>query len=123
MHLESALCPLFHNYSPTMNDVEVLTLAVLVMVLMHAVMREVLSSTSGSKSDWISAISHIVVVHDDLVQHKVRTISVQVEAIVREMKDRNIITKLKLASKWKFSQEEAHMFARRLNKCVKDNLM
>jgi len=106
-----------------MNDVEVLTLAVLVMVLMHAVMREVLSSTSGSKSDWISAISHIVVVHDDLVQHKVRTISVQVEAIVREMKDRNIITKLKLASKWKFSQEEAHMFARRLNKCVKDNLM
>jgi len=90
---------------------------------MHAVVREVLSSTHSSKSDWISAISHVVVVHDDLVQDKVRTISAQVEGIVREIKDRNIITKLKLASKWKFSREEADMFAGKLNNCVEDNLM
>jgi hypothetical protein len=90
---------------------------------MRGVAREVLSSTSSSQSDWISAISHIIVIHDDLVQHKVRTISAQVEAIVREIKDRNIISKLKLASRWRFSHDEAYMFGEKLNKCVEDNLM
>ena len=61
-------------------------------------------------------------VHETLVQDKVCTISAQVEAIVGEIKDRNIISK-KLARKWKFSEDEAAMFARKLNKCVQDNLM
>jgi hypothetical protein len=93
------------------------------MVLMHGVVQEVLSSTRNRLSDWISAISQIIVVHDGLVQGKVHTITTQVKAIVREIKERHIIRKLKLASKWKFSADEAAMFATKLNKCVQDNLM
>jgi len=93
------------------------------MVLMHGVTSEVLSSTSFNQADWISAISHLIVVRDDLVQDKVCTISAQVEVIIKEIKGRNIISKLKLASKWTFSRDEADMFAKMLNKCVQDNLM
>jgi len=93
------------------------------MVLMHGVMREVLSSSSCSREDWISAISHLIAVRHDLVQDKVCTISAQVGVIVKEMTGRNIILKLKLARKWTFSRDEADMFARKLNKCVEDNLM
>ena len=89
---------------------------------MHGVVSKVISSTQGGRSDWISAISDIVMVNENLVQDKVCTISAQVEAIIGEIKDRNITSK-KLARKWRFSAHEAELFAQKLNKCVQDNLI
>ena len=90
---------------------------------MHAVVKEVLSSSSTDQPDWILAISHFLASHGDLVQTKVHTVSTQVEVIVTDIKNRNIIRKLELINIWKFSSEEAIIFAEKLNKCVEDNLM
>ncbi|KAJ6619224.1 hypothetical protein B0H10DRAFT_2027227, partial [Mycena sp. CBHHK59/15] len=110
-------------YAPSLNDVEVLTLAVLVLVLMRAVHTQVLSSTINRLPHWISAISFFLEHHHDLVQDKVRTISSQVAAIVGEIKNRNTISQVKIVSAWKFSdEEEANKFAAKLSRCVEDNL-
>jgi hypothetical protein len=94
-----------------------------VMVLMHAVHDQVLSSPSPTVSAWISAISPILVNCHDIVQDKVCTIGAEVAMIVGEIEDRKILTKWNIVGKWKFSRKEAETFAGKLHNCVQDNLM
>jgi hypothetical protein len=93
------------------------------MVLVHAVSTKVLSGPSSNMKDWISAISQVLVDHHDIVQDKVCVIGGEVAVIVGEVEERNIIRKWKFVRMWKFSDQEAEMFASKLNKCVKDNLI
>jgi hypothetical protein len=90
------------------------------MVLVHAVSTKVLSGPSSNMKNWISAISQVHVDHRDIVQDKVCVIGGEVAVIVGEVEKRNIIRKWRM---WKFSDKEAEMFASKLNKCVKDNLI
>jgi len=91
--------------------------------LVHKVHIDVLPSSMSKKLNWTSAISCFLEDHQDLVQDKVHTLTPQVMVIVEEIQNRNIITKLKITSAWKFSEEEAEVFAEKLNKCVEDNLI
>jgi len=93
------------------------------MVLIHAVHTQVLSSISPIQPNWSSAISSFLENHQKLVQEKVCILTSQVAAIVGEIKDRNILTKYKIITTWKFSDKEAEMFAVKFSKCVDDNLM
>jgi len=95
------------------------------VILVHAVHIEVLTSNTSNVSKWISAIAHFCGSHNDLIQGKVYTLSPQVVAIVEEIQHRKIITNKLIAKRnvWKFSEEEAWRFAEKLNKCVEDNLM
>ena len=93
------------------------------MVLMHAVHTQVLPSNTPTLPNWVSAISSFLENHQKLVQEKVCILTSQVAAIVGEIKDMNILTKYKIITTWKFSHEEAQMFAVKLSKCVDDNLM
>jgi len=98
------------------------------VILVHAVHIEVLTSNTSNVSKWISAIAHFCGSHNDLIQDKVYILSPQVVAIVEEIQHRKIITnklipKRKTITVWKFSGEEAWRFAEKLNKCVEDNLM
>jgi len=92
------------------------------MVLLHAVHTQLLSSIA-TPLGWVSAISAFLKNHQKLVQEKVCILTSQVASIVGEIKDMNILTKYKIITMWKFSHEEAHMFAVKLSKCVNDNLM
>ena len=93
------------------------------MVLIHAVHTQVLPSNTPTLPNWVSAISPFLENHQKLVQEKVCILTSQVAAIVGEIKDMNILTKYKIITTWKFSDEEARMFAVKLSKCVNDNLM
>jgi hypothetical protein len=68
-------------------------------------------------SDWTSAIFSFLEVHHGGVQEKVANIGGQVAAVVSQVEDRKIVRK------WRFSREEAAMFAEKLNKCVQDNVI
>ncbi|KAJ6602024.1 hypothetical protein DFH09DRAFT_1069567 [Mycena vulgaris] len=86
------------------NDVEVLTLAVLVLVVMRSVHADVLLLPDAGFENWISTIDSFLGHHDGVVHEKFATISSQVAVIVGEIKDRNTTSRLA----WKFSNEEAH---------------
>jgi len=92
-----------------------------VMILVHKV--HIDASSMPKKLNWTSAISCFLEDHQDLVQDKVHALTPQVMVIVEEIQNRNFITKLKITSAWKFSEEEAEVFAEKLNKCVEDNLI
>ena len=97
---------------------------IVVIVLIHAVHTQVLlSNTPPTLPNWVSAISPYLENHQKLVQEKVFILTSKVAAIVGEIKDMNILTKYKIITTWKFSHEQAQMFAVKLSKCVNDNLM
>jgi hypothetical protein len=87
-----------------------------VMVLMHAVHKNVLFNQSSKASDWVSAITHTLPIHHN-IQQVLLIIGGQVTVIVAEIESR------KTFRKWKFSHNDAHTFADKLTQCVKDNLM
>ena len=87
-----------------------------VVVLVHAVQHNVLSKTSRKPSDWISAISHLLIIQHNIAQ-VVHTIGTEVALIVEEIEGR------KLIRRWMFSPYDATIFARKLNQCVNDNLI
>ncbi|KAJ7765641.1 hypothetical protein B0H16DRAFT_1523818 [Mycena metata] len=123
--LQYLLSPTFHMYNPSLTDVEVLTLAVLVMVLIHAVHAEILLSVYTTPADWILAIDAFLEHHKDHLQEKADTIGSQVAPIVAEIENRSIIPEPKTIgpNTWHFSSQEAYVFAERLTECVKANLM
>jgi hypothetical protein len=87
-----------------------------VMVLVHAVQRNVLFNPSSNASDWVSGITHTLAIHPNIGQ-VVHVIGTEVAVIVEEIESRRIFRK------WKFSDKDAAMFAHKLNQCVEDNLM
>jgi len=93
------------------------------MVLMHATHTYILSKQYSTPSNWISHISRYLHNHYDVIQDKVYTIGAEVAVIAREIENRNIITKLVIMRRWKFSDEEARMFAGKLMQCVQNNLI
>ncbi|KIJ29968.1 hypothetical protein M422DRAFT_36746 [Sphaerobolus stellatus SS14] len=95
--------------------------AVLIMLCIHAVSQDILSTSAPTLNTWLLAIS--LVVQKILIKDKIFIISAQVEAIISEIMNRNIATKLNIANRWKFSEEEAEIFAKKLMKCVEDNLL
>ncbi|KIJ34224.1 hypothetical protein M422DRAFT_35184 [Sphaerobolus stellatus SS14] len=95
--------------------------AVLIMICIHAVSQDVLSTSAPTLNTWLSAIS--LVVQKSLIMDKICIISAQVEAIISEIMIGNITPKLNIANRWNFSEEEADIFAKKLMKCVEDNLL
>ena len=87
------------------------------MVLAHAVHSKVLYNHRLKTLDWVLAISQVLINEHDIVQDKVSVIGAEVAVIVGEIENRKIV------GKWRFSEMEANIFACKLNKCVKDNLM
>ncbi|KAJ7104812.1 hypothetical protein C8R44DRAFT_807119 [Mycena epipterygia] len=119
-HLQDLLSPLFHEYNPSLNDTEVLTLTALVLVVMHAVQTEVTTTSSY----WITAIKSFLEHHAGPVQEKFLSIHSQIAVIMEEIKkSRNILTRIRHASVWRFSLQEAEVFAKQLAQCVEENLL
>ncbi|KAJ7118168.1 hypothetical protein C8R44DRAFT_790354, partial [Mycena epipterygia] len=119
-YLQALLSPLFHEYHPSLNDTELLTLAVLVLAVMHAVQTEVTTTSSH----WIPAIKSFLEHHAGPVQEKLLSIHSQIAVIVEEIeKSRNILTQLKRAGAWRFLLQEAEVFAKQLAQCVEENLL
>ncbi|KAJ7118162.1 hypothetical protein C8R44DRAFT_738111 [Mycena epipterygia] len=104
----------------SLNDTEVLTLAVLVLAVMHAVQTKVITTPSN----WITPIQSFLEHHAGPVQEKILLIHSQIAVIVEEIeKSRNMLSRLKHASAWSFSLQEAEVFAKQLAQCVEENLL
>ncbi|KIJ39331.1 hypothetical protein M422DRAFT_32785 [Sphaerobolus stellatus SS14] len=95
--------------------------AVLIMICIHAVSQDILSTSAPTLNTWLSAIS--LVVQKSLIKDKIHIIRAQVEVIISEIMIRDIVHKPNIAYMWQFSEEEAEIFAEKLMKCVEDNLL
>ncbi|KIJ34031.1 hypothetical protein M422DRAFT_35305 [Sphaerobolus stellatus SS14] len=91
------------------------------MICIHAVSQDILSTSAPTLNTWLSAIS--LVVQENLIKDKICIIIAQVEAIFNEIINRNIATKLNIANRRKLSEKDAEIFAKKLMKCVEDNLL
>ncbi|KAJ7282255.1 hypothetical protein C8J57DRAFT_1710478 [Mycena rebaudengoi] len=108
--------------SPT--DVHVLTVAVVMMVVFHAVHTGILTLPSPTPADWIETVASFIEDNKVLLHEKVNTITAQVAAIVGQMKHRNIIPRLNPQHlPWKFSELEGTTFATELFQFIEANLM
>ncbi|KAJ6569253.1 hypothetical protein B0H19DRAFT_1256901 [Mycena capillaripes] len=108
--------------SPT--DVHILTVAVVMIVVFHAVHASILTLVSPTIKDWTQSMATFIEDNKVPLHEKVNTITTQVAAIVGEMKYRKIIPRLNLRHLlWKFSDMEATIFATELSQSVKGNLM
>ncbi|KAJ7118190.1 hypothetical protein C8R44DRAFT_923383 [Mycena epipterygia] len=125
LHLATSPQPLvlttplqYYDGHRSLNDTEVLTLAVLVLAVMHAVQTEVTTTSSH----WIPAIKSFLEHHAGPVQEKFLLIHSQIAVIVEEIeKSRKILTQPKHAGAWRFSLQQAEVFAKRLAQCVEEN--
>ncbi|KAJ7438516.1 hypothetical protein B0H11DRAFT_2293799 [Mycena galericulata] len=104
------------------SDIEVLTMAALVLALQQAVHSRVLASKNAPTSEyWVSAISSFLKAHDKHIQEWVHNISLQIGAIVDEMKHKDIISQLNIGRAWRFSEKNAQIFAKKLEQCIEAN--
>ncbi|KAJ7801252.1 hypothetical protein B0H14DRAFT_2896581 [Mycena olivaceomarginata] len=112
--------PVFTN--PT--NVPVMAVAVLMMVVFHAVQPGVLALASPSPKDWRQTVASFIEHNKVPLQEKANTITTQVAAVVGAMKHRNIIPQLNPQHlPWEFSDEEATIFATELSQFIVANLM
>ncbi|KAJ7784043.1 hypothetical protein B0H14DRAFT_2959301 [Mycena olivaceomarginata] len=106
------------------TDVPVLAVAVLMMVVFHAVQPSVLTLVSPTAKDWIQTVVSFVEDNKVPLHEKANTITAQVAAIVGQMKHRNIIPRLNLQHlPWEFPDKEATIFATELSQSIATNLM
>ncbi|KAJ7842271.1 hypothetical protein B0H14DRAFT_2781477 [Mycena olivaceomarginata] len=104
------------------TDVPVLAVAVLMMVVFHAVQPDVL--TSPTAKNWIQTVASFIEDNKVPLHEKANTITAQVAAIVGEMKHRNIIPQLNPRHlPWEFPDKEATIFATELSQSIVANLM
>ncbi|KAJ6454330.1 hypothetical protein C8R45DRAFT_1037826 [Mycena sanguinolenta] len=123
-HLESLVSSLFHMPDPTPTDLHVLAIAVLLIIVFHAVHRSVLTSVSHTTADWIQTVASFIEDNKVPLHEKANNITAQIAAIVGEMKHRNIIPSLNLHYlPWKLSDKEATTFATELSQAIQANLM
>ncbi|KAF7360934.1 hypothetical protein MSAN_01123400 [Mycena sanguinolenta] len=109
---------------PQPTDIDVLAVAVLIMVVFHAVHTRVLTLVTHTTTDWIQTMVSFLEDNKVPLQEKANTIAAQVAAIVQEMKHQNVIPSLNLRHlPWNFSDKEATTFATQLYKCIAANLM
>ncbi|KDR64935.1 hypothetical protein GALMADRAFT_260402, partial [Galerina marginata CBS 339.88] len=105
-----------------LNDLEALSFIISLMILMHAVQRQAIASSSPNVTTWSRLISSFLEHHQDLVKAKISTLIPQVANIVQDIhKHRTFLTKV-INSMWQFSDKTADTFATKLVQCVKDNL-
>ncbi|KAJ7282414.1 hypothetical protein C8J57DRAFT_1295352 [Mycena rebaudengoi] len=110
--------------APSPTDVHVLTVAVVMMVVFHAVHTGILTLPSPTITDWLETVASFIEDNRVPLYKKVNTITAQVAAIVGAMKHRNIITQLNpLHLPWKFSDLEGTIFATELSQLIEANLM
>ncbi|KAJ7480341.1 hypothetical protein B0H11DRAFT_2025820 [Mycena galericulata] len=109
--------------SLNISDIEVLTIAALVLALQQAVHSQVLASTNGPTPEyWVSAISSFLKAHDEHIQEWVHNIRLQIGAIVDEMKHKDIISwQLNIGQAWRFSEKDTQIFATKLEECIDAN--
>jgi hypothetical protein len=93
-----------------------------VLVVIRSVHAEVLLLSDPPFGRWLSAMDSCVTMNAGVLEEKVNTITSQVAVIVKDIKHRDISSRLNRGT-WKFSEKEAEVFAKRLAKCVDDNLM
>jgi hypothetical protein len=94
------------------------------MTVFHAVHTNVLTLVSPTAKDWMQTMASFVEDNKVPLHENINTITAQVVAIVGEMKHRNIIPRVSLQHlPWKFSDEEATIFATELSQSVEANLM
>ncbi|KAJ7217463.1 hypothetical protein C8J57DRAFT_1395739 [Mycena rebaudengoi] len=108
--------------APSPSDVHVLTVAVVMMVVFHAVHTGILTLPSPTRTDWMETVASFIKDNRMPLYEKVNTITPQVAAIVGEMKHRNIILN-RLHLLWRFSDKEATIFATELSQLIEANLM
>ncbi|KAJ7820360.1 hypothetical protein B0H14DRAFT_2834126 [Mycena olivaceomarginata] len=122
--VESVVSSLFHMPAPKPTEVPVMAVAVLMMVVFHAVQPAVLTLVSSTAKDWIQTVASFIEDNKVSLQEKANTITAQVAAVVGVMKHRNIIPQLNPQHlPWEFSGEEATIFATELSQCIVANLM
>ncbi|KAJ7253195.1 hypothetical protein C8J57DRAFT_1349098 [Mycena rebaudengoi] len=110
--------------TPSPSDVHVLTVAVVMMVVFHAVHTGILTLPRPARTNWIETVASFIKDNKVPLYEKVNTITAQVAAIVGEMKHRNIIPRLNpLHLPWKFSDKKATIFATELSQSIEANLM
>ncbi|KAJ6530096.1 hypothetical protein B0H19DRAFT_1273766 [Mycena capillaripes] len=108
----------------SLTDVHIMTVAVVMMVVLHAVRTGILTTVYPNIPDWLQAIASFIEDNQVCLQEKANTITAQVAVIVGEMKHRNIIPPLNLLHlPWKFSEMEAKIFATELSQSIEANLM
>ncbi|KAJ7721226.1 hypothetical protein B0H14DRAFT_587251 [Mycena olivaceomarginata] len=101
-----------------------LAVAVLMMVVFHAVQPAVLTLVSSTAKDWIQTVASFIDDNKVPLHKKANTITAQVAAIVGDMKHRNIIPRLNLQHlPWKFPDREAAILATELSQSIVANLM
>ncbi|KAJ7721916.1 hypothetical protein B0H14DRAFT_3006869, partial [Mycena olivaceomarginata] len=106
------------------TDVSVLADAVLMMVVFHAVQPGVLTLVSPTAKDWIQTVASFIEDNKVPLNEKANTITTQVEALIGAMKHRNIIPQLNPRHlPWKFSDDEATIFATELSQFIVANPM
>ncbi|KAJ7250567.1 hypothetical protein C8J57DRAFT_1520979 [Mycena rebaudengoi] len=110
--------------APSPSDVHILTVAVVMMVVFHAVHTGILTLPSPTPINWIETVASFIEDNKAPLHEKVNTINAQVAAIVGEMKHKNIVPRLNLRHlPWKFSDKEATIFATELSQSIEANLM
>ncbi|KAJ7856112.1 hypothetical protein B0H14DRAFT_2753488 [Mycena olivaceomarginata] len=110
--------------TPKPTEVPVMAVAVLMMVVFHAVQPAVLTLVSSTAKDWIQTVASFIEDNKVPLQEKANTITAQVAAVVGAMKHRNIIPQLNPQHlPWEFSDEEATVFATELSQFIVANLM
>ncbi|KAJ7282404.1 hypothetical protein C8J57DRAFT_1295305 [Mycena rebaudengoi] len=110
--------------APSPSDVHVLTVAVVMMLVFHAVHTGILTLPSPICTDWIETVASFIKDNRVPLYEKINTITAQVAAIVEEMEQRNIIPWLNpLHLPWKFSDLEGIIFATELSQLIEANLM
>ncbi|KAJ7264104.1 hypothetical protein B0H12DRAFT_1102861 [Mycena haematopus] len=115
----SAVSSLF-DVSAGTTDVHTLTVAVVMMVVLHAVHAGVLTSVDTSPTNWAQTVASFIEDNQVPLQEKVNTVSAQVAVIVVEMQHRRLNL---LHRPWNFSDRESLKFATDLSKLIKTNLM
>ncbi|KAJ7511951.1 hypothetical protein B0H11DRAFT_1899446 [Mycena galericulata] len=123
-NLESLIGPIFPSQSQNCSDMEVLTMAALILVLQQAVHSQVLvSKVFPTPEDWASAMRSFLQDHGHPVQQMVQKIGWHLAGIVDEIEHKYIVSRLNISGAWKFSDKEADIFAKKLVQCIEAHVI
>ncbi|KDR72890.1 hypothetical protein GALMADRAFT_739981 [Galerina marginata CBS 339.88] len=106
-----------------MNEIEALTFIISLMLLMHAVQKQAMTSAPPNATTWSGHISSFLEHQQALVKEKISTLIPQVAKITQDIYDhRTFLTKAILPT-FRLSDKEANIFAVKLAQCINDNLI
>jgi hypothetical protein len=94
------------------------------IILIQAVSENILSSPKPAEfTEWLSAISQLLIHKKHLIQTQVPIIRTQVGTIVHDIENRKIVTRLNIVSSWRMSVTELMYFSGKFVACVEDNAL